>query len=118
MTSLPIGPNVYSQVSRKQECSMNALSTYNSVWIIDHLDPNQRFEMQGKPVKSGDPILIRHASTSFYISSDPAHKFKTDFGLEFEVCVNNNSTKNRSQNLALEKDGKITGDIPSKFQED
>jgi len=34
------------------------------------------------------------------------------------VCVKSFASKNRSQNLALEKDGKITGDLPTKFQED
>jgi len=42
-------------------------------------------------------------------------KIKNDFGSEFEVSVNSFATKNRSQNLALEKEGKITSDIPSKF---
>jgi calcyphosin len=32
--------------------------------------------------------------------------------------VHNYSSKNRSQNLHLEKEGKITGDLPTKFQED
>lgn len=43
------------------------------------------------------------------------NKIKNDYGNEFEVCVNSFATKNRSQNLALEKDGKITGDLPTKF---
>jgi len=46
------------------------------------------------------------------------NKIKNDFGTEYEVCVHSFATKNRSQNLALEKDGKITGDLPTKFQED
>ena len=32
--------------------------------------------------------------------------------------MNSFATKNRSQNLALEGQGKITGDLPTKFQED
>lgn len=46
------------------------------------------------------------------------NKIKNDFGTEYEVCVNSFATKNRSQNLKLEKEGKITGDLPTKFQED
>jgi hypothetical protein len=42
-------------------------------------------------------------------------KIKNDFGSENEVSVHSFATKNRSQNLALEKDGKITGDLPTKF---
>lgn len=96
---------------------MAANKGYNNVWIIDHLDPNYRFEMQGQPVKPNEPILIRHASTSHYLGSDSA-TYKNDFGSEFEVMVNSFATKNRSQNLALEGQGKVTGDLPSKFQED
>ena len=45
-------------------------------------------------------------------------KYKNDFGQEFEICVNSFASKNKSQNLELEKAGKITGDLPTKFQED
>lgn len=61
--------------------------------------------------------MIRHCQTSHYLASDLV-KYKNDFGQEYEVSVNSFATKNRSQNLALEKEGKLTGDIPSKFQED
>jgi len=67
-------------------------------------------------VKYNDPILIRHAATSNFLASDLV-KLANDFGNEYEVCVNNFASKNRSQNLALEKDGKMTGDLPTKFQE-
>ena len=84
--------------------------------MIDYIDPNFRFEKQGEPVQVGDPILIRHCSTSHYLAADLV-KIKNDFGTEFEVCVKSFATKNKSQNLALEKNGKLTADIPSKFQE-
>ena len=83
-------------------------------WIIDHIDPNFRFEKQGEPVRIGDPILIRHGPTSHYLAADTV-KYKNDFGTEFEVSVNSFATKNKSQNLALEKEGKLTSDVPSKF---
>lgn len=84
------------------------------MWIVDHLDPNFRFERQGEPIPANAPVLIRHAATNHYLASD-LNKIKNDFGTEFEVCVNSFATKNRSQNLALEKDGKMTGDLPTKF---
>ena len=62
----------------------------------------------------GDPILLRHSPTSHYLASDLV-KYRNDFGTEFEVCVNSFATKNKSQNLELEKDGKATSDVPSKF---
>jgi hypothetical protein len=67
-------------------------------------------------VNYAEPMLIRHAATSNYLGAD-LQKINNDFGVEYEVCVHNFATKNRSQNLALEKEGKMTGDLPSKFQE-
>ena len=90
---------------------------FNNTWIIDYIDPNYRFEKQGTPVEVNDPILIRHLGTNHYLASD-LNKIKNEFGVEYEVFVNSFASKNRSQNLALEKEGKITGDLATKFQED
>ena len=113
-----MSPTVYSPVSGKQEASLTSKeNALNNTWIIDYIDPNFRFEKQGSPVEVNDPILIRHVGTNHYLASDN-NKIKNDFGQEFEVFVHSFASKNRSQNLALEKDGKITGDLPTKFQED
>lgn len=96
---------------------MHAQKSFNSVWIIDAVDPNYRFEMQGQIVTANAPILFRHCQTSNFLGCDNII-LKNDFGKENEVFVSNQSTKNRSQNLALEKTGRITGDVPTKFQED
>lgn len=114
LNSQPLAPNCHSPISRKQEASFSAKSSYNGVWIIDYIDPNYRFEKQGEPVRVNEPILIRHAATSHYLASDIT-KYKNDFGQEYELSVHSFASKNRSQNLALEKDGKITGDLPTKF---
>jgi Ca2+-binding EF-hand superfamily protein len=68
-------------------------------------------------VEVNDPILIRHLGTNHYLASD-FNKIKNEFGVENEVFVHSFASKNRSQNLALEKEGKITGDLATKFQED
>lgn len=47
VTSTPFGTACYSQVSRFNETSAHAVDEYNSVWVIDHIDPNFRFEEQG-----------------------------------------------------------------------
>ena len=117
LSSSTLTPTCYSPVTRNQECCLSTKDSYNNVWIIDHLDPNFRFERQGEPVSASEPVLIRHAATNHYLAAD-LNKIKNDYGNEFEVCVNSYATKNRSQNLALEKDGKMTGDLPTKFQED
>jgi len=118
LSSQPLSPTVYSPVTHKQEASLTTKDVpINSTWIIDYLDPNFRFEKQGSPVEVNDPILIRHLGTNHYLASD-LNKLKNDFGSEYEVFVHSFASKNRSQNLALEKDGKITGDLPTKFQDD
>ena len=69
---------------------------FNAVWVLDHIDPNFRFEMQGEPVKAGDPVLIRHVQTCVYLGADDKYKYKNDFGTENEVHCNNHSTLNKA----------------------
>ena len=89
----------------------------NALWIIDFADPVMRFEMEGQAIKSGEPILIRHVNTNVYLASDQRFKIKNDFGSENEVHCHNHSSNNKSQNLALEQDGRLTVDVPTKFQQ-
>lgn len=114
LSSQPLTPNIHSPISRLQEASVSTKSSFSCTWIIDSLDPNFRFERQGEPVVASDPVLIRHCQTSHYLASDLV-KYKNDFGQEYEVSVHSFATKNKSQNLALEKEGRLTVDVPSKF---
>lgn len=93
---------------------MHTKNTFNGTWIIDYVDPNYRFEMQGEKIPANEPVLIRHCHTSHFLASDLV-KYKNDFGAEYEVSVHSFASKNKSQNLSLEKEGKLTGDLPSKF---
>lgn len=52
------------------------------------------------------------------MGADCNSKYRNDFGTENEVYCYNHSTKNKSQNLALEYEGRLTSDVPTKFQED
>ena len=117
LSSIVKGSALYSPVTRLQEVSMNTADSYNNVWIIESCDPNDRLETQGEPVKASAPILIKHCATQTYLASD-CNVYRTDFGNEFEAMVNNFSLLNKTQNLALEKKGNITVDIPTKFQQD
>lgn len=112
--SMPVGPAVYSPASRHQEASMHSHSSFNNVWIIDSLNPNDRFERQGEPVRAGEPILIRHQNTQHYLACD-LKTYKNDFGTEFEVCTHSFASQNKTQNLALERNGQITTDVPTRF---
>ena len=81
---------------------MHPHTSYNNVWIIDSLNPNDRFERQGEPVKSGECVLFRHCQTIQYLASDNK-SYKNDFGTEFEVSAHSFHTINKTQNLHLEK---------------
>lgn len=72
--------------------------------------------MQGEAVKAGEQVLIRHVTTNVFLGADNGYKIKNDFGSENEVHCSNHSTNNKSQNLALESDGRVTVDVPTKFQ--
>ena len=85
--------------------------------MIWHVDPNVRFTTKSEPVPVNEPIVIEHCATAHYLASD-AFEYKNDFGNELEVSVHSYATLNKSQALALEKTGKLTRDLPTKFQND
>lgn len=70
--------------------------------------------MIGQPIQANSPLLIMHCATSSNLASDLID-YRNDFGTEFEVNVHNYSTKNKSQNLALENKGTLSAGIPTKF---
>jgi len=111
------GLQTYSPISRLQEASMHANKTYLSQWIIDHPDPNYRLEKQGEPVKLAESVLIRHAQTQHYLASNNV-RYAKNYGGECEVMCHSFATSNKTQNLALESNGDITTDVPTKFQLD
>lgn len=96
---------------------MHTKASYNGTWVIDSLDPNFRFEKQGEPVRSNEPILIRHCPTQHYLASDDK-RYGNDFGGEMEVCTHSFAQQKKTQNLALEEKGALTTDVPTKFQQD
>lgn len=73
--------------------------------------------MEGQVVKAGEPVLLRHVNTNIFLAADEKFKIKNDFGSENEVHCHNHSTNNKSQNLALEQEGRLTVDVPTKFQQ-
>jgi hypothetical protein len=97
LASYKHSPTICSAVSNKQvSCMSAARPDFNSVWVIDHVDPTCRFEMQGEIIKAGEPVLIRHVQTCVYLGADSNSKYKNDFGTENEVYCYNHCTKNKS----------------------
>ena len=110
-------PTVSAPLSLNQIAFMSAArANSDGLWVLDHHDPLVRFEMQGEVVKNGEPLHFRHVNTCVYLAADSKFRIKNDFGSENEVHCENHSTKNKSQNLALEQDGRLTVDVPTKFQ--
>jgi len=95
---------------------MHTQDSFNMVWIVDSMDPNERMERQGEPIRSGEPLLLRHLSTGKYLAADPKKFFKNDFGTEQEVSCHSYNGINKTQNLALEQKGALTADVPCRFQ--
>lgn len=80
-----------------------------TLWQALHPDTQVRFEMEGQEVKAGEPVVLRHVHTGSFLSSDkiPYHNI---FGAENEVHCHPYFSQNKTQNLASEKKGDITGD--------
>jgi hypothetical protein len=79
----------------------------NTLWIIEHFNPKQRFEGKGESVTAGEVILIKHCATGQWLASDSII-YINDFGKEFEVYAKSWLTNNKTQNLFSEKVGHIS----------
>ena len=95
LASTPKGTATYSPVSRLQEASMHSKDTYLGQWIIDWLDPNDRLEQQGEPVRASDPVLLRHCQTQHYLASDKV-RYASTFGGENEVSCHSHALLNKT----------------------
>jgi len=45
-------------------------TNYNSVWILEHTDPNYRLESVGQPVRVDDSVLFKHEMTNQWLAAD------------------------------------------------
>jgi hypothetical protein len=73
-------------------------NNYNTVWMVEHPDPNERPESVGQPVRVDDSVLFKHEMTNQWLASD-TKTYKNTFGEEFEVMAHNFLVQNKSQNL-------------------
>ena len=123
MFSSLVTPQSYSRFSRNQEINMNSERTYSSgklhfylVWIIEYIDPSLRFSMEGRPVSTSEPFIVRHCGTARLLASDVVDYFN-DYGHEYEVCGFNYMSNNKYQTLISEKDGKLKIDTTTKSEQ-
>jgi hypothetical protein len=98
-----------AKFSRHQEAMVYPQANGQTLWQALHPDTQVRFEMEGQEIKAGDPVVLRHVHTGSFLSSDkiPYHNI---FGAENEVHCHPYFSQNKTQNLASEKKGDITGD--------
>lgn len=95
LKSTPHSPLHHSKYSRFQEVCVTNMDSFDTVWTIEGIDPNTRFEAEGEPVLANAPLLVKHKSTCHFLASDKVD-YKNDFGGEFEVTVHSYATKNKS----------------------
>lgn len=115
--SEPSSVSRYSKVSRLQEVTFMLKNNFNTIWILEHPDPNQRLEATGKAIGTDDTVLIKHEMTNQWLAADNK-LYENTFGKEYEVMAHNFLVNNKSQNLIQEKKGIITIDTPSRAQTD
>lgn len=98
-----------AKFSRHQEVVVYPKPIGQTLWQALHPDTQVRFEMEGQEIKAGEPVVLRHVHTGSFLSSDkiPYHNI---FGPESEVHCHPYFSTNKTQNLASEKKGDITGD--------
>jgi len=112
-----VSPQSYSRFSRNQEVLVNSELSYNSCWCIEHIDSTLRFSLEGKPVSTKEPFIIRHCSTSRLLASDLIDYYN-DYGNEYEVCCNNFLTNNKFQALIAEKEGRMKIDTKTRLEKE
>lgn len=74
---------------------MHTKKAFNTHWIIEFVDPNNRFEAEGAIVTANAPTIIKHAASNQYLGSD-TNAIKTDYGREYEVMAHTFCTQNKS----------------------
>jgi len=109
LNSEMVTPTASSKFSRNQEVVMYGNPTGNTLWQILYPDTQTRFEMEGEQVKAGTECVLRHSTTGSFLASDKI-PYNNLFGLEYEVHCKAYFSTNKTQNLASEKKGEITGD--------
>jgi len=104
-----VTPNAAAKFSRQQEAVVYPEANGQTLWQALHPDTQVRFEMEGLEIKAGDPVVLKHVHTGSFLGSDKI-KYENIFGVENEVHCHPYFSKNKTQNLASEKKGDITGD--------
>jgi len=93
-----ISPLSYSRFSRNQEVLISSEESFFNCWTIEHINPEKRLQVEGQPVPSNEPFLIRHDQTGKLLSSNLIDYFN-DFGHEYEICADHYLPYGRYQKI-------------------
>lgn len=77
----------------------SAVSSISCRWRFIHADPEYRYEHEGQPINTRDPVLILHSASNKYLTpeSDPLRQKFTLLGMETCVSVRYRCSKSRDQ---------------------
>lgn len=115
--SQPLSATNCSKKSRQQEVAAVASTNYDTVWIPQFKDVNQRFEMEGQPLPANAEICLMHAQTRQALYSSSKFAVHNDFGKEFEVSAQSDISTGKAQGLYQELQGKTTADISIRVEQ-
>jgi len=112
LQSQPVGTMTFAKQSHNQEvCVIPDNRTYDTVWVAQYKDIDQRFEMEGSEVPSNAEVIIHHAATKAGLCSENSYNAFNDFGKEFEMSCHSSITNHKKQILGQERGGHTTADI-------
>lgn len=83
----------FSRISRKQIVYSTQKESYMNTWTVESIGRDTMMEMEGEPVKIGDMVLIKHASTQAPLAATEASVLN-DYGNENELIAGRIPGKN------------------------
>ena len=100
-----------ARLSMKQEVCFGRKESFNSLWVIQPLNPDAKLRLEGKPVPSHERVLIFHKATNTPLAAQSNYSFKTEFGAEYELFASSISGLKKVYGLSAEKLGKRASDM-------
>jgi hypothetical protein len=99
--------------SNRQMVYMSPKNDADSVWVTalpsrGHKNASARYLSIGRPASIEDSIQITHRQTNMYLTTDPANKEMSEFGLEVEVFADRTAATGKLSLMAYEFKGLST----------
>eukprot|EP00898_Chlorokybus_atmophyticus_P009023 jgi/Chlat1/9121/Chrsp97S08424 len=105
LRSQPVSTSRFAKHSHRQEVWTSYARDYAAAWEVAHPRPEARAVMEGRVVKYGEPVILRHAATREDLCCD-GMKCYNDFGTELEICAHTVTRKGMVHALESASEGK------------